>query len=200
MAQSATPDAAARRRATAHRITRNARELALSHGVDGFTMDQLAERAGLSRRTLFNYFPGKYDALLGGGPSLDDEAIAVFRDGGPTGDLLEDVLVLADHVLEAREPTAEDAALGRRTLMSCPSLITHACARMDEAVTEFVDHLRARVGPGLDRRACHTLLATLVALGHLAIDDYATQGGSEPEVTPAVLLRQRVDDLRRLLT
>ena len=38
----------------------------LEHGLDGFTMEQLAERVGVSRRTLFYYFPAKDDAVLGG--------------------------------------------------------------------------------------------------------------------------------------
>lgn len=53
------------RAATAARIVRSARRLADQHGVDGFTLDDLAEAAGVSRRTLFNYFPTKYDAVLG---------------------------------------------------------------------------------------------------------------------------------------
>ena len=62
--QSATTRAG-RRRATAYRISVCARSLTEQHGLDGFTMEDLAEAAGVSRRTLFNYFPGKVDAVLG---------------------------------------------------------------------------------------------------------------------------------------
>ena len=57
-----------RKVSTAHRITTCAQRLTDQHGLDGFTMDDLAAEAGVSRRTLFNYFPGKVDAVLGPGP------------------------------------------------------------------------------------------------------------------------------------
>ncbi|WP_456237847.1 TetR/AcrR family transcriptional regulator [Nocardioides flavus (ex Wang et al. 2016)] len=40
-----------------------ARSLATEHGPDGFTVDQVAMRAGVSRRTVFNHFAG-LEALL----------------------------------------------------------------------------------------------------------------------------------------
>src|SRR5262245_7061502 len=64
-----------RKSSTARRITVCAQRLTDERGFDGFTMDDLAEAAGLSRRTLFNYFPSKADAVLGAGPELDDEFI-----------------------------------------------------------------------------------------------------------------------------
>ena len=60
-----------KRALTARRIVLCAQELTLEHGLDGFTMDDLAQRAEVSRRTLFNYFPSKDDAVLGGPPSVD---------------------------------------------------------------------------------------------------------------------------------
>ena len=55
MTPSASPT---RRERTLAMIVQRARELTDRHGLDGFTMDDLAEAAGVSRRTLFNYVPG----------------------------------------------------------------------------------------------------------------------------------------------
>jgi AcrR family transcriptional regulator len=38
--------------------------LVLRHGLAGATVDAIAEQAGVSRRTFFNYFPTKEDAVL----------------------------------------------------------------------------------------------------------------------------------------
>lgn len=55
-------------------------DLALSEGVAAATIDAIAERAGISRRTFFNYFPSKEDALLGlRTPQLSDEVRERFR-------------------------------------------------------------------------------------------------------------------------
>ncbi|RYJ06280.1 MAG: TetR family transcriptional regulator, partial [Actinomycetales bacterium] len=78
---------------TAHRITLCAQRLTDEHGLDGFTMDDLAEASEVSRRTLFNYFPSKADAVLGAHPDLPDDVLATFRAGGPPGDVVDDVAV-----------------------------------------------------------------------------------------------------------
>ena len=46
-------------------IQEAAATLVIERGYDGFTMDELAERVGVSRRTLFNHVPDKASAVLG---------------------------------------------------------------------------------------------------------------------------------------
>ena len=53
-----------KRRATASALAQAAFDLALDRGVDGFTIDELAARAGYSRRTFANYYSGKEDAIV----------------------------------------------------------------------------------------------------------------------------------------
>jgi AcrR family transcriptional regulator len=67
MSQSAT-SREERRQATSYRISVCAQQLTEQHGLEGFTMEELAEAAGVSRRTLFNYYPSKIDAVLGASP------------------------------------------------------------------------------------------------------------------------------------
>lgn len=72
-----------KRAATRASITKAARRLTVSHGLHGFTLDQLCESVGVSRRTLFNYFPSKEDAVIG--YLLDEfppEAVRKFIQGG----------------------------------------------------------------------------------------------------------------------
>ncbi|MEI2778883.1 MAG: TetR family transcriptional regulator [Tetrasphaera sp.] len=52
---------------TRRAIHRAAIELAHEGGLDALTVDAIAERAGVSPRTFFNYFPVKDDALVGAG-------------------------------------------------------------------------------------------------------------------------------------
>ena len=44
---------------------RRPERLADDRGFDGFTMDELAAAAAVSRRTLFNHVSGKLEAVLG---------------------------------------------------------------------------------------------------------------------------------------
>ncbi|WP_245775518.1 TetR/AcrR family transcriptional regulator [Saccharopolyspora flava] len=64
MVDGATP-ALKRRVNTAHRLTAAARRRTGEDGLSGFTVDEICDEAGISRRTFFNYFASKEDAVLG---------------------------------------------------------------------------------------------------------------------------------------
>ncbi len=75
---------ARKREATRSAITAAARTFTAQNGLNGFTVGQLCEHVGISRRTFFNYFPSKEDAIIG--HLLDEfpaDATAAFLDGGP---------------------------------------------------------------------------------------------------------------------
>lgn len=75
-------------------IQRKAIDLTLERGLAGFTMQELADAAGVSRSTLFNYFPGKVDAVLGVSRSDDAGAAGLER-------MLDDLLVAATPLEDA---------------------------------------------------------------------------------------------------
>lgn len=56
-------------------IRQAAAELVRERGYEAMTYDAVAERAGVSRRTVFNYFPTKFD-LIKVWPTLDPKAFA----------------------------------------------------------------------------------------------------------------------------
>src|SRR6478609_9678503 len=88
MSESATVGRrASNRRQTARRINTCAQQLTEERGLDGF-----ADAAGVSRRTLFNYFPGKDAAVLGDPLVLDPTLATRFVAGGPTGHLVDDMV------------------------------------------------------------------------------------------------------------
>ena len=51
--------------ATASRLTSVSRRLTAAHGLAGFTNEQVCDEVGVSRRTFFNYFPSKEEAVVG---------------------------------------------------------------------------------------------------------------------------------------
>ncbi|WP_394552001.1 TetR/AcrR family transcriptional regulator [Agromyces sp. MMS24-JH15] len=50
---------------TTHSLIRVARRLTAERGLAGFTIEELCSEAAVSRRTFFNYFASKDDAVLG---------------------------------------------------------------------------------------------------------------------------------------
>lgn len=53
-------------------------ELAVEKPVDEVTVDDIAQRAGVSRRTVFNHFPSKYDVYLPPVVAYPKEALEAF--------------------------------------------------------------------------------------------------------------------------
>jgi AcrR family transcriptional regulator len=65
MESATTSPATLRRQATAQRLTAVSRQFTAERGLNGFTVEEVCSEVGVSRRTFFNYFPTKEDAILG---------------------------------------------------------------------------------------------------------------------------------------
>src|SRR6476646_7144541 len=135
---------ASHRRETARRINTCAQQLAEQHGLDGFSMEDLADAAGVSRRTLFNYFPGKDAAVLGDPLELEPELTERFVAGGPTGHLVDDMVALIEPALATGDFNRDDVARGRRLLAAEPRLMAAAHERFAAIGAEVVELVAAR--------------------------------------------------------
>ena len=168
MAQSATTSAVT----TSLRITRSAMRLTDQHGLDGFTMDELSEAAEVSRRTLFNYFPSKIDAVLGDWVTLDEAAVGVFCAGGPSGDIVLDLRDLVAPLLDTNDVDRETITLSRRILVANPRLLGAVHHRHEALSAEVVSHIVTREGAAFSQSRAKVAVALLAAVFHSAIENY----------------------------
>ncbi|CAI6044006.1 TetR/AcrR family transcriptional regulator [Cohnella sp. JJ-181] len=72
-----------KKEATAHALADAAYELALERGLDGFVVDDIAQRAGYSRRTFANHFSCKEEAVV--------MATVAFKEKAEPEDLLASI-------------------------------------------------------------------------------------------------------------
>ena len=157
-----------------------AQQLTEQHGLDGFTMEELAEAAGVSRRTLFNYYPGKIDAVLGVAPQLSEEALERFRSRGAGSNLVSDLRELGNELLNAQELNREDVARGRRLLLANPRLLAAAHDRFFAISGQIVEEIREREGAAFDAHRAQIAVRLLAALFDAALDGFLADPHERP--------------------
>jgi AcrR family transcriptional regulator len=149
---------------TSLRITRCAKVLTDEHGLDGFTMEDLADAAEVSRRTLFNYFPSKLDAVLGEHPEISPAVLATFQAGGPHGNLADDLAELARAALAGKQADRDNIELTRRVMTANPRLLAAAHERFESISEDFTTLLVEREGVDFTPARARLILRLFVAL------------------------------------
>ncbi|WKK70517.1 helix-turn-helix domain-containing protein [Rathayibacter oskolensis] len=180
-----------------------ARELAVERGLSGFTIDELCEDVGVSRRTFFNYFPTKEQAVLGRPEEgLEGEVLERFLAGGGapgalSATLLDGLVDLAVGHFEGIGLTPDGAQQLFALLEREPKLFTalmQAGSERDRLLERFSAE-REGVAPDDPRiRLAVQLVGTLAR--HAVEESFARSDGPPFEA----LLRERLRLARTLLT
>lgn len=158
-----------------------AQRLAVEHGYSGFTVEELAEAVGVSRRTLFNHVASKEEAVLGMLPVLTDEQVATLRAGGPTGDLVEDLVITAIDSLGGDDSTAQEWQRLHDVIQRNPELLVRVQEHVDALSASLIGHLGARDGVGQEQ--AKIVLSVVAGLIGRAVHDLIE--GSAPLEAPA---------------
>jgi AcrR family transcriptional regulator len=148
-------------------LRRAALGLALENGIERITVADIAAAAGVSRRTFFNYFASKEDALVGENPELT-EFLRQTLAARPAG---EPALTALHHAL--RETIAvfftgdiRDRLAARHRLISAyPALLPRHLARYAAFEQLLAEAITARsAGGGPDPELLATMAASAVRL------------------------------------
>ncbi|MBD2759575.1 TetR family transcriptional regulator [Yimella sp. cx-573] len=185
-----------KRRETALRITQCARQLSADRGFDDFTLDELADCADVSRRTLFNYFDGKMEAVLGLPPAGTAAAIEQFVAGGPDGDLFADATYVARVVLTQKEVTRNDWATMHLAFDRNPKVLAAALLSFRMIGEDLIRLIEQREGtPAGDSRAVVTL-SSLGALFEASVRTFIAPTNTRPLID---LFDSYVEAMRELI-
>ena len=189
MTEPEPPDAP--REATRARIERAALDLFTRRGFEGVTIDEVAEVAGISRRTYFRYFATKADAVWGDFSAHVDRLARLLRESGSGQTVLASI---CDAYVEVNDYAPRDLPLLRQRMqliLTEPALLAHSQVRyadVDRVVAEYVA-LRIGTEPG-------DLLARLVATSTRAAATTAFEAWlTSPEFSLDKALRTAFDEL-----
>lgn len=175
-------------------ISRAAQELVAERGWSQVTVDDIAARAGTSRRTFFNHVDSKESAVLGALPHLTDELATRLREEalGPGEDLLEITLRVAAATVSAQETEVEDWRRLHDVLVRNPELIPRFHERLEALFDALVEHLSAR--PDVTGEQARVVLTAAAAVFQLSVEDALDRpalGGFDDRLqTNLALLRQ----------
>ncbi len=180
-----------KRRETLQRITDAGIGLFIEKGYEAATVDEIAARAGISRRTFFYYFKSKDEILLSAQAGMGEMIVAALRNGPPGRRPLE---AIRDAVIEVCGPFPTDEMVALDRLMRASPAVQ---ARKQASYVEHEQTLYAalrELWPAPEREMGQHLLAML-AIGamRLAFDTLSREGGKRPI---AELLREAFDALQ----
>ena len=159
----------ARRVETTRRLEWCALELTRDKGFDGWTMDDLAAAAEVSRRTVFNYFDSKADVVLGPVHEVPDDSKAAFVAGGPTGRLFDDLAQVAMLALAENGADLELARLRRKVAVNDPRVVAIAHERFEDVVGDAIDLILDREGEAFGAPRARLLVQILVDIFDSAV-------------------------------
>ncbi|WP_439659186.1 TetR/AcrR family transcriptional regulator [Lentzea sp. HUAS TT2] len=144
---------------TEDRLRHAALDLFAEHGYDDVTVTQIAERAGITRRSYFRYFPDKREVLFAGSEHLPPaiaEAVLASAEQSPPAIALDAARRVGALLVERVDRTAERRAV----IASSPELQERERTKAAAITTALSDALAKR-GASMDEAR---LVARLVAI------------------------------------
>ncbi len=183
-----------KRQQTRQAVTAAARSLTAAKGLGGFTVEEVCEEVGISRRTFFNYFPTKEDAILG---HHDDEhpgeLMAGFLAGGGkpgtvSETLLADLIQLTLDIWAAKvdSGSATDVRQLIAAIKKEPQLVAKIAGVSAEREAASRELVAQREGVPADHPVVVMAVTMIGAIAHHAHEAYFS--ASNTRTFPELLL------------
>jgi AcrR family transcriptional regulator len=175
------------------RLQQAAMALYLERGYDDVTTAEIAERAGLKKRSFFRYFADKREVLFAGAEAFQAHVVAAVADADADVSPI-DAVVAALAAGGAQLAQYGEFARGRRDLIA-------SSADLQERELIKMASLTAAVAEALRHRRVDALRATLTAQAGVAAFTTAYERWIDEDGAsdfPA-LVHQSLDELRRAI-
>ena len=137
--------------------------------------------AEVSRRTVFNYFDGKADLVLGPIHETSADTAAAFVAGGPSGRLFDDLVHFASEALQEKGADLELVRLRRDVMRSDARVIAIAHARFEVITEDAVDLILQREGKEYGATRARLLVQLLITI----VDSVLGPVGARPQPAAA---------------
>lgn len=194
MSESAVPRAGRRRITSRAEVEHVAFDLFTSRGFERTTVDDIAETAGIGRRTFFRYFPSKNDIAWGdfdGQLRTMRKRLAGYPPDQPLLDVIRAALVDFNRV----DPAQVSRHRRRmRLILATPALQAHSALRYADWRRVLADFVAERLGVSPDSLAPQAIAYATLGVALAAYEQWLRS----PEADLGDLLAAGMDELGRL--
>ncbi|MFN7180054.1 TetR/AcrR family transcriptional regulator [Hyphomonas sp.] len=167
-----------KRRETLQRITAAGMQLFIRQGYDNTTLDEIAEAAGISRRTFFYYFKSKDEILLSM-QRLNSDKLTVAVRGAPKAarplETIRDAVIRVSEAIPAKEMIGIHRLMKSSAAVQARKHVTYV-----ENENALVDALREKFPDPKQETALR--LAAMMSVGamRLAVETLDAENGKRP--------------------
>ena len=185
---------AVKKERTRQALSEAAVAIVAAEGIDALTADRIAADAGVSRRTLFNYFARVEDILTASIEEVTEDTVAAFLARPADEPLRESVVAVLAGLLD--EPVFAQAFVLERAAGSSPATRRFLREFSDSQIDAFEVGLRDRIGADADPVYVASLAASagaiLTRMTRLIVAETPDADPSDASVT-----RRHHDSIRR---
>lgn len=169
-------------------------ELFAERGYDATTVADIAERAGLTKRTFFRYFPDKREVLFGGVPGLSELWLEGI-DSASGNDCVLDIATGGFAPVAAYFEQCFDMARARAAVVGANTeLLERELVKLNGLTNAIRDKL---IADGVDGEAAMLAASTATTAFQVAFRRWLAQ--SDPQAL-LPLLHETVNDLRKVVS
>jgi AcrR family transcriptional regulator len=166
---------------TRRALSSAALRLAREHGPDGVTIEAIAEAAGVSPRTFFNYFASKDDAIVGVAPAEASELVRDLADQPADAAPLDALRGMCMAAVPRLEESADELWARHQLTQDHPYLAARRAAAFADVERRLAAEIARRTGRDLDRDP-YPMLVVAAASGALkaAVAVWQERSRTEP--------------------
>ena len=161
---------------TEERLTQAALELYTEHGYDNVTVTQIAERAGITRRSYFRYFPDKREVLFAGSARLPTVVREAVLDADPAASPLSAALAALAQIGTTLVEHIGRTAERRAVIASSPDLQERERTKLAAVASAIHDALRQR---GVDEEKAKLVAQIATIASQNALERWADAHGEQ---------------------
>ena len=174
------------------RLQQAALELYGERGYEQTTVAEIAERAGLTKRTFFRYFTDKREVLFWGSELLEQQMVAAIEAAPASASALGMIGAALDAAAVRFEEVREFAGPRHRIIASSHELQERELIKAASLAAAMARALRAR---GLSDTAATLTALTGTTIMHVAFEQWV----DDPDKTPfAQIARDALTQLREI--